>query len=80
MVLFGFYRDTLWILMMKYDDDIEVHAETDNVSRLEPYLMSYLLSSSAEQHLGNNGDTNRLSTQGFHCKNNPGLMVQDRLV
>lgn len=32
--------------MMKYDDDdIEVHAETDNVSRLEPYLMSYQLGS-----------------------------------
>jgi len=31
--------------MMKYDVDIVVHAETDNVSRLEPYLMSYQLGS-----------------------------------
>lgn len=29
--------------MMKYDDDIDAHAQTDNISRLEPYLMSYLL-------------------------------------
>lgn len=29
MLMVLFFRDKLWVLMMKYDDDIEVHAKTD---------------------------------------------------
>lgn len=59
--------------MMKSDDEIveTIHAETDNVSRLEPVytVCTYTeVSSSAKQHLGNNREPNRLSTQDIQCK------------
>lgn len=71
---------------MKSDDELveTIHAETDNVSRLEAVYTVFTyteVSSSAKQHLGNNREPNRLSTHTRHSmqkNNNPVLTIQGK--